>query len=148
VDWQPIVGLLIGLYLIARGIAVKRGTWRGFEPLYRNAEIPTLARNSPFALLPLGLMVSLGIVAGLSAQLFEVRAVTLALFSAVPILFLIALAVALRPPAFMKPRWIVEEETAGATSLPLQGFDVLFGAFLGIVGILMAASFVFLLIRG
>ncbi len=143
----PIFGLALGLVALDRGIAAKRGTWRGFERLYRNNQMPRLARNLAFTLVPIGFTFIVGLLAGLSATAGS-RTLSITLFLAVPVMFLLVVAIAMRPPTILKPKWVVDEEKVGGVpSMPLQGLDVILASVLVLAGIITAASLAFLLLR-
>ena len=110
--------------------------------------MPRLARNVAFTLMPIGFTMIFAVLVGLSVSVSSLRSLSLATFFAIPVSFLVAVAIAVRPPAFVKPSWLVDEETAhGAPTMPLQGFDVLLASILVLAGIITAASFAFLLLR-
>jgi hypothetical protein len=141
----PLIGLLLALVGLDRGIAVKSGSWRGYEGLYRDPSNPTLLRNVVFTLIPAGVTLLIGIGAGLSTYFSVPAAIPLALLLLFFIGSLVCLGVAARPPKVLKPQWVVEEEDqSGHRALPLRGFDIalliLFGGLvvLGIGAVLIA----------
>jgi hypothetical protein len=148
VDWEPLVGLFAGLIAINQGIAAKRGVWRGFETYYRNPNLPRLARNLAFALVPGGLTLVFMVLAGVSVAFPDARTVTAALFAAVPATFLVAIWFALRPPDAIKPKWILDEEReADQRTARADSFDLIVASVAIVVGVVTALSLAFLLLR-
>ena len=142
-DLRPIGGLALVLLALGQGIAIRSGSSRAFERIYRDVENPALLRNLGFALIPVGVTLAIGLVAGLSVSVSAPRAVSAALFVLFLVGFLMALGVALRPPDVAKPAWLVEEERTQRPGRPrLHGFDLLIACMLGgggTVGVILIA---------
>src|SRR4051794_8185214 len=105
--WQPAVGVLGGVAMVALGVASSRGSFRRWEPWYRDPGAPFYLRNAAFALVPFGIAI-LGITgAGLTSSDHAVSSVGVIIFFLGIVLGVIFM---IRPPDFVKPPWAREAE--------------------------------------
>jgi Ca2+/H+ antiporter len=148
-DLRPIYGWIIVLIGFGLGVAVRLGAWRSFEQFYRDEASPAVFRNLWFALIPICASMTIGLVAAQSVSESAPRILSEVLFFLMPITFLAALGVALRPPEMLKPKWLVEKERSQSERRPrLHGYDLVVATVLGGVGIVAVVSTTYLLIRG
>jgi hypothetical protein len=128
-----VAGIVLTSIALGLGIAVRSGMWRGFEPNYRNPDLPIAYRNTPFALIPLGIAFASALLAGLLPLPSSLRGVSLLLFALFPAWALVAFLVAHRPPRVFKPKWLQDHEANQApTSATTNWFDV--AVFVGTIG--------------
>jgi hypothetical protein len=101
-EWQPVVGVVAGAAMVALGIASSRGSFRGWEPWYRDPDMPWFLRNGAFALVPFGIAI-IGLMAAAvasSRQALATVGVVIFVFGLITgIVFMI------RPPRWIKPPW-------------------------------------------
>ena len=102
-----IIGLSIGVAVIAAGALARAGRYRYWARWYREQQWPLLMRNAAFAWMPLGLalmLLSVGFDTGFNSDAgLVVMGVGLGFVA-------FSMAVILHPPHWLKPRWLVEEE--------------------------------------
>jgi hypothetical protein len=110
---------LFGAAALFLGVLFRSGRARGAVWYYRDKTYPLYVRNGAFSLIPCG--VSL-LVLSASVALFGIdndRAALLvggvALISG-----LVAIAFVVRPPRFIKPRWLRDDESASAQASRLS----------------------------
>jgi hypothetical protein len=126
-DWRVFAGLVLGIGGLILGIEVRLGWNRRWRDAYFGDTYPASIRNSFMALIP----TSLAFVFIAAGVLLQPRAAGETLKSAEPMLlsavFLILAGVSLgiagwtmlRPPAWSKPRWLLEEEQARRDGRPV-----------------------------
>ena len=99
-------GYLVFGALVRSGRLGRGSTW---YRTYRDRNIPAYMRNSPFALVPFGAGAVL--VAASLPLLGRADDVAVAMIALAFVSFAGGTVVAFRPPVWMKPRWLREEET-------------------------------------
>ncbi len=111
-EWQSIAMLGLGLVQFVFGLLVRLGYWRvGWVENYRDREVWLHWRNGAFASLPAGAgWLSLFISIGLFELGRNWHGMGEALLSVGIALMLSAVVVVLRPPQWLKPAWLREEE--------------------------------------
>ena len=101
-EWQPVVGFLVGGGMIALGIVSTRGRFRRWEPWYRYSDMPRFLRNGAFALVPFGVAILGLMAAAVTSSNHGVATVGALVFL---IAFIVGLVFMIHPPAWVKPRW-------------------------------------------
>ena len=101
IEWQLILGLLGGVGMIVLGIASSRGSFRRWEPWYRDPAMSWFLRNGAFALVPFGI----GVVGLVLAALTSSRSHAVAWIGVVVLLvgFAVGLVFMIHPPNRVKP---------------------------------------------
>ncbi len=106
IEWQLTVGLLGGVGMIVLGIASSHGSFRRWDPWYRDSAMPWFLRNGAFALVPF----AIGVVGLVVAALASSRSHAVAWIGVVVFLvgFAVGLVFMIRPPDRVKPAWARE----------------------------------------
>jgi hypothetical protein len=109
-SWEAWAGVVAAAWGVVAGIAVKRGRMRRVAAMSLNNANPWWWRNMPFALLPFSASEFLCLVA-VAASSVHTQTVVMSCAFAFLIVAFVFLA---RPPRFLKPDWLLEQEQHSA----------------------------------
>ena len=109
--WEAWAALAFAAGGIWMGVTFRAGRLLNLRRLYYNQNLPFFVRNVPFAMIPYGT------VFGMWFLLFALAEAEWNLAAAVVgygsfLVAAIGFVFTLRPPRFMKPRWLLEREDA------------------------------------
>lgn len=109
-EWQPVVGFLVGAGMIVLGLASSRGSFRRWEPWYRDPDMPWFLRNGAFGLVPFGIAIISLMAAAMTSSNRGVAAVGVVVFL---VAFVVGLVFMIRPPEWVKPPWARAARASG-----------------------------------
>jgi hypothetical protein len=141
-DWRPVTALVLGILALFQAVRVQRGKSRSLSYL-RQFSSSALIRNLPLTLVPTGLALISVFAATVSVSVGLSNVVTALLVLGLPIGLLAALWFAIKPPDFVKPQWLIDEDD-GSRPARLTIGDALLAVTVTIVGVVGITSLVFL----
>lgn len=144
-----VVGAMVGFLgalSIGMSIAFRGGRVRRLAFAYWDSTMPWYIRNVAFGLAPGGVVILVMLTAGLAASSNTLvgAGVSIALAIALGPMFLLVILWARRPPDFLKPDWLREEEGRRGGQPPATGVArwidraVLLIALLAVAGLLVS----------
>src|SRR3954462_1057661 len=105
-SWERWAGAVAAVWGVVAGGAVKRGRMRRVAAMSLNRENPWWWRNAPFAMLPFAASTGLALVA---VAVASVRVQTVLMLCAFTFM-VVGFVFLVRPPRFLKPGWLLEQE--------------------------------------
>jgi hypothetical protein len=107
-EWQPVAGVAGGIVLLLMGVLSRTGAYRRWEPWYRNPNLPFYVRNLAFAMLPFGVCVLAFMIGALIGE--GNKGIAAAFVGIAFLAFALGIAFMVKPPRWLKPDWIKNEE--------------------------------------
>jgi hypothetical protein len=110
--------LVIGAFNVWTGVSFWRGGARRIGAWYTNPRLPFFVRNAVFALIPLGVGPLLILAALALGSIGETWGGILSVLLVIPVgvCTVLALVFVVRPPTFLKPKWIRQADAQRSRS--------------------------------